>query len=69
VYVEGIEIQLTMKSVSWLRYLRECVESMGLKGNVIFAGYLSETDLRVAYAMCDVFILPSVREGQLPALR
>jgi glycosyltransferase involved in cell wall biosynthesis len=51
------------KGERWLRYLKECVENMELKGNVIFAGYLSEADLRVAYAMCDVFILPSIREG------
>jgi len=51
------------KGERWLQHLKECVESKGLKGNVIFAGYLSEKDLGTVYAMCDAFILPSVREG------
>jgi len=51
------------KGERWLQYLKECVESKGLKGNVVFAGYLPEKDLGTAYAMCDAFILPSVREG------
>ena len=51
------------KGEQWLQHLKECVESKGLKGNVVFAGYLPEKDLGTAYAMCDAFILPSVREG------
>jgi glycosyltransferase involved in cell wall biosynthesis len=51
------------KGERWLQHLKESVESKGLKGNVIFAGYLSEKDLGTVYAMCDAFILPSVREG------
>jgi len=51
------------KGERWLRYLKECVESTRLRRNVIFAGYLPEGDLGAAYAMCDAFILPSIREG------
>jgi len=51
------------KGERWLQYLRGCVEREGLERNVIFAGYLPEKDLGTAYAMCDAFILPSVREG------
>jgi len=51
------------KGERWLQYLRECVEREGLGRNVVFAGYLPEKDLGTAYAMCDAFILPSVREG------
>lgn len=51
------------KGERWLWYLRECVEKEGLERNVVFAGYLPEKELGVAYAMCDAFILPSVREG------
>ena len=51
------------KGERWLQYLKECAEREKVKENVIFAGYLPEKDLGIAYAMCDVFILPSVREG------
>lgn len=51
------------KGGRWLQHLKECVEGEGLKGNVVFAGYLPEKDLGTAYAMCDAFVLPSVREG------
>lgn len=51
------------KGEKWLQHLKECAENKGLKGNVVFAGYLPEKDLGTAYAMCDAFILPSVREG------
>jgi len=51
------------KGERWLQYLKECVEREGLRENVIFAGYLPDKDLGTAYAMCDAFILPSVREG------
>jgi len=30
---------------------------------VIFAGYMGEKDLCAAYALSDLFVLPSVREG------
>ncbi len=51
------------KGERWLQHLREVAESKGVKKNVIFAGYLPEKDLGTAYAMCDAFILPSIREG------
>ena len=51
------------KAERWVEYLKKCVRELGLNGNVIFAGYLREKDLRAAYAISEVFVLPSIREG------
>lgn len=38
-------------------------ERLGLKGNIIFPGYVSQTDLRNIYRMASVFVFPSLCEG------
>lgn len=51
------------KAARWLSYLKGLAVSEGVSDRVIFAGYLTESELRVAYSACDVFVLPSFREG------
>jgi glycosyltransferase involved in cell wall biosynthesis len=51
------------KAERWRTYLKNLATSEGVSDRVIFAGYLAEGDLRTAYSACDVFVLPSVREG------
>ncbi len=40
------------------------VTAAGLRAYVIFLGDVSETELAQAYSCCDLFVLPSVQEGQ-----
>lgn len=42
--------------------LEQQVKKLGLK-NVLFLGRVSEEDLRCAYVIADVFVLPSISEG------
>jgi glycosyltransferase involved in cell wall biosynthesis len=51
------------KAERWLNYLKSLAASQGVQDKVIFAGYLVEEELRTAYAACDLFALPSFREG------
>jgi len=39
------------------------IESLGLQQDVIFAGYVSETDLAKIYNAVDLFVFPSLYEG------
>lgn len=49
--------------------LRELVEDLGLRDQVLFTGHLSDDDLHALYAGARVFVLPSLNEGfGLPAL-
>jgi phosphatidylinositol alpha-1,6-mannosyltransferase len=41
------------------RTLETMVTSLGVGDRVIFAGYISDTDLPSVYALCDVFVMPS----------
>ena len=40
------------------------VKSMGVSNNFVFLGDVSEKDLTEAYRCADVFVLPSIQEGQ-----
>ncbi len=39
------------------------IEKYGIKDHVIFTGFLLDEDLPSVYASCDVFIMPSKKEG------
>jgi len=43
--------------------LRALAERLGLKNSVIFAGYVPPDELAAYYALCDVFVMPSRKEG------
>lgn len=44
------------------------VDSLGLKNSVVFLGYVPDAELVRLYAMCELFVLPSLHEGfGLPA--
>jgi glycosyltransferase involved in cell wall biosynthesis len=51
------------KAELWLQYLQKVANELGLLDRVVFAGYLNERELAAAYAMGEVFVLPSIREG------
>ncbi len=51
------------KAERWLQYLRNCVDKLDLTEHVVFAGYMGDKELCAAYALSDVFVLPSIREG------
>lgn len=44
--------------------LKTCAESRGLTEKVHFLGFLSDEELRQAYADCDIFVLPSVVKSE-----
>ena len=44
--------------------LKTCAESCGLAEKVHFLGFLSDEELRQAYADCDIFVLPSVVKSE-----
>jgi len=44
------------------------VENAGLKGNFVFLGDVNDEELPKLYRCCDVFVLPSIQEGQGIAL-
>lgn len=44
--------------------LKTCAESCGLAEKVHFLGFLSDEELRQAYADCDIFVLPSVAKSE-----
>jgi len=45
-------------------YLISCVRSLGLSKNFIFLGKVSDDILPKIYGLADVFVLPSLQEGQ-----
>lgn len=49
--------------------MRDYVAKSGLEGHVIFAGHVPYEDLKGLYAACDVFVLPSLEEGDPIALK
>jgi len=51
------------KGERWLKHLKDLAASHGVSERVIFAGYLTEEELRTAYSECDLFVLPSRMEG------
>lgn len=53
----------TSKAERWLGYLKGLAAELGVADRIVFTGYLNERDLRSAYAACDLFVLPSFREG------
>lgn len=44
--------------------IEESLAAVGLKNNFVFLGNLKEDQLSVAYNAADVFVLPSIQEGQ-----
>ncbi|MEM4267136.1 MAG: glycosyltransferase family 4 protein [Candidatus Nanoarchaeia archaeon] len=43
--------------------LRKMCEELGLKNDVVFAGFIEYTEMPKYYNLCDVFVLPSIKEG------
>ena len=46
-----------------LHHLSVAVHSMGLTQNVTFAGFVPNHELADHYRLCDVFVMPSTKEG------
>jgi len=47
----------------YLARVESITDSAGIEENVVFTGYLTDTDLLPAYKIADVFVLPSYEEG------
>jgi glycosyltransferase involved in cell wall biosynthesis len=43
-------------------YLKSLVKSVSLENNIIFAGYIPESELATYFAMCDIFVFHSSNE-------
>lgn len=43
--------------------IKELIEKLGINGDVVFLGFVSNDDLRVFYNLAEVFIFPSFYEG------
>lgn len=48
--------------------LRETATRLGIDKHIVFLGKIPQSDLRCAYAMSDIFILPSMFEGRSRAI-
>jgi glycosyltransferase involved in cell wall biosynthesis len=51
------------KGTVWKRHLREQATSLGVQDRVVFMGYATDEELRAAYRLASVVILPSRIEG------
>jgi len=49
--------------INEINRIKSLITSLGLDDYVILTGYVSEDDLPKYYALCDVFIMPSEKEG------
>lgn len=58
-HVKGCELFISGEGVLE-EGLRDYVHRHKMEGRVHFLGFLSDSDLRAAYADCDIFVLPSV---------
>lgn len=61
--IEGAELFLTGKG-PLEDDLRKFVDDNGMSHKVHFLGFLSDSDLKAAYADCDIFVLPSVLKSE-----
>ena len=46
------------------KQLKEMTVELGISDNVIFAGYVKDSDLPYYYSACDFFVLPSISGGE-----
>lgn len=46
-----------------IAHLRAAVKTLGLERNVTFAGFVPSDELPDHYRLCDVFVMPSTKEG------
>jgi glycosyltransferase involved in cell wall biosynthesis len=44
-------------------YIDEMVEKFGLHNNIIITGFLAEEELPAHFALADIYVMPSVKEG------
>ncbi len=51
------------KSRQWRTHLEKIISKLEVEDRVIFTGYVPDSDLNCAYEICDVAVLPSVKEG------
>jgi phosphatidyl-myo-inositol dimannoside synthase len=68
-----VEIVATHKNVKYIlaggykdsekEYIDEMVARFGLKDNVIIAGFLAEEELAAHFALADIYVMPSIKEG------
>lgn len=61
--IAEIEAYLLVVGSGDQRHARELSNSLGISDNVIFAGFLSDEDLKKCYALCDLYVSPSRLEG------
>jgi len=47
-----------------LKHLKEMTLKLGISDNVIFAGYVKDSDLPYYYSASDIFVLPSISEKE-----
>jgi glycosyltransferase involved in cell wall biosynthesis len=50
------------------KFIVDYVNTRGLNNNIKVLGFVPHRQLRVLYAACDIFVLPSLEEGQSIAL-
>lgn len=43
--------------------LEKLIEELGLKGKVVFTGFVPDEELAAHYNICDVYVMPSEKEG------
>ncbi|MGD0765405.1 MAG: glycosyltransferase family 1 protein [Dehalococcoidia bacterium] len=68
---QGIEHKLVVTGQRAWKYQADfqLAEQLGLKGEVIFTGYVSSEDMPALYSAADLFVFPSLYEGfGLPVL-
>jgi phosphatidyl-myo-inositol dimannoside synthase len=44
-------------------YIDEMIQKFGLRNNVIITGFLAEEELPAHFALADIYVMPSVKEG------
>jgi glycosyltransferase involved in cell wall biosynthesis len=51
------------KAIQWRLKLEQLTRDFGIEKRVVFTGYIPDGLLKAAYKRCDIFVLPSIKEG------